>query len=104
MKPNKQSRVEKHAALVVLPFKALQEEDVISGNNVNGQQHSLTYCSMHLYTTIICVYSGDPDSDDGEMTSVQGADHSPEFISPQTVSSTVKVIANTCIYSCYTVL
>ncbi|CAI8051932.1 hypothetical protein GBAR_LOCUS28410, partial [Geodia barretti] len=82
MPPNKQSRVEKHAALVVLPFKALQEEDVISGNNVNG----------------------DPDSDDGEMTSVQGADHSPEFISPQTVSSTVKVIANTCIYSCYTVL
>ncbi|CAI8051927.1 hypothetical protein GBAR_LOCUS28410 [Geodia barretti] len=68
MPPNKQSRVEKHAALVVLPFKALQEEDVISGNNVNG----------------------DPDSDDGEMTSVQGADHSPEFISPQTVSSTVK--------------
>ena len=50
------------------------------------------------------VYSGDPDSDDGEMTSVPGADVSPGFICPQTVSTTAKVIANTQLYSCYTVL
>jgi hypothetical protein len=74
MLPNKQSRVEEHAALEVPPFKALKEKSVIS----------------------------DPDSDDGKMTS--GADHSPEFICPQTVSSTAEVIANTLVYSCYTVL
>jgi hypothetical protein len=60
MLPNKQSRVEEHAALEVPPFKALKEKSVIS----------------------------DPDSDDGKMTS--GADHSPEFICPQTVSSTAE--------------
>jgi hypothetical protein len=62
MPPNKQSRVEQHATQEVPPFKALKEKSVIS----------------------------DPDSDDGEMTSVPGADVSPGFICPQTVSSTAE--------------